>query len=72
MLYISEYMQGQMVIVNEDIWKISSGRHSQQVFMNDPQRVGHEVFMGLENVLEIGFVINKYMCTDTPGLNHYI
>lgn len=39
MLYISEYMQGQVVLVNEDIWKISSG-HS-QVFMNDSQRVGH-------------------------------
>lgn len=54
MLYISEYMQGQMVLVNEEMWKISSGHHSQQVFMNDPQRIGHSAVMGFENVLEIG------------------
>lgn len=40
-LYISEYPQGHIVLENEVIWIVSSSHYSQQIFMNDPQRVGH-------------------------------
>lgn len=40
MLYISEYMQCQIVFENEDIGKIP-GHRCQQIFINDSQSVGH-------------------------------